>query len=66
MAPGLPAASASATVTRPSPSIASSRARRNSLTGAASVPAGRRAAKATPSILRLCAGGGMSAPSSSR
>eukprot|EP00965_Chrysotila_dentata_P016945 561989-Pleurochrysis_carterae.AAC.1 len=63
MAPGLPAASASATVTRPSPSIASSRARRNSLAGTSSVPAGRKAAKVVPSVLRLCAGGGMSAPS---
>eukprot|EP00965_Chrysotila_dentata_P141413 4673711-Pleurochrysis_carterae.AAC.1 len=47
MAPGRPAASASATVTRPEPSMACSRARRNSPAGADSVPTGRRAARAS-------------------
>eukprot|EP00965_Chrysotila_dentata_P214700 6188334-Pleurochrysis_carterae.AAC.1 len=66
MAPGLPAASASAVVTRPLPSIAVSTARRKSAVGIGSMPAGRRAPKATTSVRRRCAGGGIRRPSSSR
>eukprot|EP00965_Chrysotila_dentata_P166198 5487224-Pleurochrysis_carterae.AAC.1 len=66
MAWGLPAASANAAVTRPTPPIAVSKSRTKSAAAAVSVPAGRRAANATPSILRRCAGGGIIVWSGSR
>eukprot|EP00965_Chrysotila_dentata_P238397 6202471-Pleurochrysis_carterae.AAC.2 len=66
MACGLPAASADAAVTRPTPPIADSSSRTKSAGGAVSEPAGRRAANAAPSVLRRCAGGGIRASSCSR
>eukprot|EP00965_Chrysotila_dentata_P011227 365673-Pleurochrysis_carterae.AAC.1 len=63
---GLPAASARAAVTLPTPSIAISNARTNSAGGMASAPAGRSSANAVPTVLRRCAGGGISGSSAPR